>query len=515
MEEASKKKRKAMRATIMDKRATMGIGATTAQEQQMLDDADLDDEAYYFKNENDALVEIRLEDSTKPEEGKFQDRFHRMMTSVQEERSDDDDDDGDEVEESFGSEYDQAEESLDENGSNEASKVHQYNLDVKPESKLIYSSQPMLPQLEKLETIKEDKPKADGDNEDQDEVKKRKYDKSLTDQIDKTRIEASKDLSQFIVEDHVEEEQPLRHTDKSKIIKKSKTRIRAATAKRKIVWSMLKMKKFLKKGIEGEDSFSEKNWFSKIVYIFIDAPMDFIRRLTIPPPDSEAWDRRLAAATPICCVFFIYAVTGFLTFTEVPHFSFWVLEGIAVMLSILICFTTPLNSGPKRGMIIFSLFSFLFSIVWIWFIANILIDLLGVVGLILGFKPSYLGITLLAWGNSVGDMMANQAVAKKGFARMALTGCFAGPLFNLLLGLGLSLVIQKLNGIPPQKFEITDNEAILPLMALGGEIIQVTAIAIIALFCKFHLRKAQGVVQIIYFILLMIVISIAAFTFAA
>lgn len=133
-------------------------------------------------------------------------------------------------------------------------------------------------------------------------------------------------------------------------------------------------------------------------------------------------------------------------------------------------------------MIIFSLFSFLFSIVWIWFIANILIDLLGVVGLILGFKPSYLGITLLAWGNSVGDMMANQAVAKKGFARMALTGCFAGPLFNLLLGLGLSLVIQKLNGIAPQKFEITDNEAILPLMALAGEIIQVTAIAIIALF---------------------------------
>ena len=51
---------------------------------------------------------------------------------------------------------------------------------------------------------------------------------------------------------------------------------------------------------------------------------------------------------------------------------------------------------------------------------------------------------MLAWGNSVGDMVANTAVAKKGLARMAITGCFAGPLFNLLLGLGLSLLLQNI-----------------------------------------------------------------------
>jgi sodium/potassium/calcium exchanger 6 len=45
---------------------------------------------------------------------------------------------------------------------------------------------------------------------------------------------------------------------------------------------------------------------------------------------------------------------------------------------------------------------------------------------------------VLAWGNSSGDMMANITIAKKGFAEMAITGCYAGPLFNLLMGLGLS-----------------------------------------------------------------------------
>lgn len=125
---------------------------------------------------------------------------------------------------------------------------------------------------------------------------------------------------------------------------------------------------------------------------------------------------------PITSVFFVFVVTGNLTFTEAPPIAFYIAEGVAFIFAIMTWFMTPLNHGPKRGMIIYSLFSFLLSIMWIWFIANILIDLLGVLGLILGFKTAYLGITVLAWGNSVGDMMANSAVAKKGFARMALTG---------------------------------------------------------------------------------------------
>ena len=331
MEEAGKKKRKVMRATIMERRSTMGIGSTTAHDQQVLDDADLDDEAYYYKDDEDRLVEIKLEDSSKPEEVGFEKKFNRMMTDIQEEK--DENDEGSEV--SYASAYDdQAEESLD-NSSYDNNKPIKYSIAVKASS-LRSTCQPMLLQLDKLETIKENEVHLDDPAKVKEESSKKNYDKSLTDQIDKTRIEPTKDLSQFIVDDHIEELIPARISEKNKIIKKSRTMKRAATAKRKIVWSMLKMKKFLKKGIEAENSFGEMNLFNKIVYILIDAPMDFLRRLTIPPPDSESWDRRLAAATPICSIFFIYAVTGFITFTEVPHFSFWILEGVALMLSILI-----------------------------------------------------------------------------------------------------------------------------------------------------------------------------------
>ena len=67
-----------------------------------------------------------------------------------------------------------------------------------------------------------------------------------------------------------------------------------------------------------------------------------------------------------------------------------------------------------------------------------MIDLLKVLGLLSGLPTTLLGLTVLAWGNSIGDFMANTAIAKKGFIEMALTGCYAAPLFNILFGLGIS-----------------------------------------------------------------------------
>ena len=86
------------------------------------------------------------------------------------------------------------------------------------------------------------------------------------------------------------------------------------------------------------------------------------------------------------------------------------------------------------------------SIIWIWFSASILIDLLELCGIITLIPSNLLGLTVLAWGNSIGDLMTVRAIAKKGYGEMAMTGCYAGPLFNTLFGLGLSTL--KLNLSP-------------------------------------------------------------------
>lgn len=52
----------------------------------------------------------------------------------------------------------------------------------------------------------------------------------------------------------------------------------------------------------------------------------------------------------------------------------------------------------------------------------------------MNIPSTVLGLTVLAWGNSLGDMVANVSVARAGKPRMAIAGCYAGPMFNMLIG---------------------------------------------------------------------------------
>ena len=83
------------------------------------------------------------------------------------------------------------------------------------------------------------------------------------------------------------------------------------------------------------------------------------------------------------------------------------------------------------------------SVIWTFITAQELVALLVSLGYIFGMSPSILGLTVLAWGNSVGDLITNLTMALNGGeegAQVAITGCYAGPIFNILFGLGLSLV---------------------------------------------------------------------------
>eukprot|EP00971_Amphidinium_carterae_P327329 6458634-Amphidinium_carterae.1 len=46
---------------------------------------------------------------------------------------------------------------------------------------------------------------------------------------------------------------------------------------------------------------------------------------------------------------------------------------------------------------------------------------------------SILGATVLAWGNCVGDLVADTALVRKGKAKMAVAGVFGSPLMSEVL----------------------------------------------------------------------------------
>lgn len=80
--------------------------------------------------------------------------------------------------------------------------------------------------------------------------------------------------------------------------------------------------------------------------------------------------------------------------------------------------------------------SFVGSMCVISSLAGELVAILSAFGIVGNLSESFLGLSVLAWGNSIGDLIANVALARRGHQRMGFAACFGGPLFNSLLGIG-------------------------------------------------------------------------------
>lgn len=107
-----------------------------------------------------------------------------------------------------------------------------------------------------------------------------------------------------------------------------------------------------------------------------------------------------------------------------------------VIPAILMRFKLKKSKGPEWLIFLYACIAFVMSIVWISFTCDIIMDLLKLFGFITGLPMALFGLTVLAWGNCLGDMYANVAMTKRGFGEMAITGCLAGPIFNILVGIG-------------------------------------------------------------------------------
>ena len=109
---------------------------------------------------------------------------------------------------------------------------------------------------------------------------------------------------------------------------------------------------------------------------------------------------------------------------------------------------------------------FIMSVAWIRIIAGELLTCLAAIGDIFGYPPSVLGLTVLAWGNSMGDLFSNLAVAKQGRGEMALAGCYGGPAFNMLVGLGVSFTIVAIKYYPSTHRIKIDQSDMLSIVTL-------------------------------------------------
>jgi sodium/potassium/calcium exchanger 6 len=118
---------------------------------------------------------------------------------------------------------------------------------------------------------------------------------------------------------------------------------------------------------------------------------------------------------------------------------------ISIVLSIIIWRTTTESKPPIYNPILM-LLGLVMSIVWISAAADELVECLGVLGEIVGIPRAILGLTVLAWGNSIGDFVSDVLIARKGYPAIATSSVYSSPITHLLLGLGISFITKTQGG---------------------------------------------------------------------
>lgn len=79
---------------------------------------------------------------------------------------------------------------------------------------------------------------------------------------------------------------------------------------------------------------------------------------------------------------------------------------------------------------IFALLNFFGSNLFIFAASSELASVLNTLGLLFNCTASIIGVTVLAIGNSVSDLLANITLSRQGHQRMAFAACFGGSIFS-------------------------------------------------------------------------------------
>eukprot|EP00850_Spirogloea_muscicola_P005485 SM000025S08380 [mRNA] locus=s25:462014:464634:+ [translate_table: standard] len=246
------------------------------------------------------------------------------------------------------------------------------------------------------------------------------------------------------------------------------------------------------------------------VQMMLHLPFDIMRRVTIPAVEESCHGSIYAAANvTFCPLLLLYICNPVIPFDYplvvfensmgvVPLWSLVLLQssglGLAHFLSSKV--GRPFEAGRKFSIVA----SFGMSVLWINLIARELLQLLSTIGLVLGISPAILGVTVLAWGNSVGDLVADVTIARAGQPTMAVAGCFAGPMFNMLLGLGLPMTLRSIAAYP-RTYEL-DPHPNIPI-AIGFLLTSLVGSLVVVACCGFQITKWWGWCLITIYIVFM------------
>ncbi|XP_077965460.1 mitochondrial sodium/calcium exchanger protein-like [Styela clava] len=248
---------------------------------------------------------------------------------------------------------------------------------------------------------------------------------------------------------------------------------------------------------------SSKDWrkmsFLVRFLVILQVPIKFMCNITIPVVSSDPkvndWSRILSCihciTSPMFCV--VAAKGASVKVGALPLWALFLIIGAT--LAVIVHFTSEEMKRPKYYWA-FAYLGFIASVIWTYCIANEIVNLLQTFGALWDVSNVIMGLSLLAWGNSIGDMVADVTLAKQGFPRMAISACFGGPFFNLIIGIGLPCTIATITNGHPILIKFTLLEATL----VGSLLFSLCFSYIVVPIRGFQMTKIYGIILIIIYI---------------
>ncbi|XP_065424349.1 mitochondrial sodium/calcium exchanger protein isoform X2 [Chrysemys picta bellii] len=244
-------------------------------------------------------------------------------------------------------------------------------------------------------------------------------------------------------------------------------------------------------------------------------PVEFVMLLTVPvvDPDQEDhnWKRPLNClhliTSPLVCIltlksgaYGLYKIQGVF-----PVWGLGILIG-AFLAAIVFC--TTKNEEPPKYHCVFAFLGFLASALWINAVATEVVNILRTLGVVFQLSNTVLGLTLLAWGNSIGDTFSDLTMARHGYPRMAFSACFGGIIFNMLVGVGLGCLLQMTSSQLAVKLELDGLLVWILAGALGLSL--VFSFISVPAQC-FQLGRGYGVCLLLYYLAFLTVALLTEF----
>ncbi|KFO90962.1 hypothetical protein N320_04184, partial [Buceros rhinoceros silvestris] len=258
-----------------------------------------------------------------------------------------------------------------------------------------------------------------------------------------------------------------------------------------------------------------KPWYWRLFKVFR-MPVELVLLLTVPVVDPDKddlnWKRPLNClhilTSPLLCILTLKSGTyGLYQIQGV--FPVWGLVTLVGSVLAIITFITTSNEEPPKYHCVFAFLGFLASAMWINAAATELVNILRTLGIIFQLSNTVLGLTLLAWGNSVGDTFSDLTMARQGYPRMAFSACFGGIIFSILWVLGELVVVVLGTGAASVSLPAPDSLLVWILAGALGLSLVFSFVSVPAQ-C-FQLGKAYGVCLILYYLAFLCVALLTEF----